>query len=587
MRLQFFRVVDVGLILLALAACGGGGGEHKAPPTATSITIVSGNNQTAVAGSALPTALGVSVKDSSGRAVAGTSVSWSVAAGGGSVTPATSMTDSGGLATTNWTLGGAPGANRVAATVAGITPVTFDAMALAGATARVTVTSPVEKIYEGDTVQLAATATDAAGNVLPGKSATWSSGNPTSFPVSGGGVLQTWGYGPVTVTASIDGIAGNLPLTIVPIEVRVTVGAKEVVMDGTTQRCEELDVADGPPRFVRAEDGSLLMFSGNAPRYYVSRGTGFGSFTRDCSRPALASADRRTADSYENWEWVWSVYREGSSWHVLVHNEFHDAVAPTCQPGNPAPGNPCWYNSVTYAVSTDGALSFSKPGAPAHLWEPPPPNTPPPYGQFAEGYFSPSNIVRASDGYYYAFMMSIPNKFWNTMQGLCVFRTRTLGDPTTWRAWDGDGFNLRMASPYVTGQAVPICTSLGGFVIPSHLVYNTYLERYMAVASGPGPLDVNGRATCGFFYALSADLIHWSEHRLLVEASLGWCAADPSQPGVLEPVIVAYPSIVDHADTTVNFENAGRTPYFYYVRINGDNLDRDVVRVPLTLTRTN
>jgi hypothetical protein len=374
----------------------------------------------------------------------------------------------------------------------------------------------------------------------------------------------------------------------------VTVGAKEVVMDGTTQRCEELDVADGPPRFVRAEDGSLVMFSGNAPRYYVSRGTGFGSLTRDCSRPALASADRRTADSYENWEWVWSVYREGSSWHVLVHNEFHDAVAATCQPGNPAPGNPCWYNSVTYAVSTDGARSFSKPGAPAHVvapapivWEPPPPNTPPPYDQFAEGYFSPSNIVRASDGYYYAFMMSIPTKFWNTMQGLCVFRTRTLGDPTTWRAWDGSGFNLRMASPYVTGSATPVCTSLGGLMIHSHLVYDTYLERYMAVAPSPGPLYVNGRPTCGFFYALSADLIHWSTHHLLVEASLPWCAANPSQPGVLEPVIVMYPSIVDHADTSVNFENAGRTPYLYYMRINGDNLDRDVMRVPLTLTRTN
>jgi hypothetical protein len=109
----------------------------------------------------------------------------------------------------------------------------------------------------------------------------------------------------------------------------------------------------------------------------------------------------------------------------------------------------------------------------------------------------------------------------------------------------------------------------------------------MAVASSPGPLNVNGRPTCGFFYALSADLIHWTTHRLLVEASLSWCAADPAQPGVLEPVIVAHPSIVDHADTTVNFENAGRTPYFYYVRVNGNNLDRDVVRVPLTLTREN
>lgn len=48
-----------------------------------------------------------------------------------------------------------------------------------------------------------------------------------------------------------------------------------------------------------------------------------------------------------------------------------------------------------------------------------------------------------------------------------------------------------------------------------------------------------------------------------------------------------YPSIVDHAGKSVNFENAGRKPYLYYMRINGDKFDRDVVRVPLTLTRTN
>ncbi len=696
MMSQFPRILVIGVASLVMAACGGGGGGgHKQPPVPTSITIVSGNSQTGVAGSALPSALGVSVKDSSGRAVLGASVSWAVVAGGGSVTPATSTTDSAGLAMTNWTLGvalganrltatsgtlpavafdatgvagpaatvsivsgngqsgsigtelpaaltvrvtdsgtrpvsgvtvswavtagggrvtpttgttdssgtasarwtlgTAPGANRATATVAGTSVVVFEATATATAavTASVAVTSPTLSPYEGETVQLTAIAKDAYGNVLSGKTATWSSSKPQLAPVSPTGLLQTWGTGPVDITASVDGVKGSVTLTLTPILVTVSLGAKEVVMDGTTERCEDLDVADGPARFVRAEDGSLVLFSGNAPRYYVSRGAGFGKFARDCGRSALVSADLRTADTYENWEWVWSVYREGSSWHALVHNEFHDAVAATCQPGNPAPGNPCWYNSATYAVSTDGGRTFTKPLAPAHVVAPAPnvwvpPVSTPPIGQYVvEGYFSPSNIVRASDGYYYSFMMAIPTQQWNAMHGLCIFRTNTLGDPTSWRAWDGAGFNLRMASPYVTGQAAPICASLGGFVIPSHLVYNTYLERYMAVAPGPGPLDVNGRATCGFFYALSADLIHWSEHRLLVEASLGWCAADPSQPGVLEPVIVAYPSIVDHADTTVNFENAGRTPYFYYVRINGDNLDRDVVRVPLTLTRTN
>ena len=59
--------------------------------------------------------------------------------------------------------------------------------------ASVTVASPVGTIYEGDTVQLAVTAKDAAGNTLPGKTATWVSERPRSSPVSASGVLQTWG----------------------------------------------------------------------------------------------------------------------------------------------------------------------------------------------------------------------------------------------------------------------------------------------------------------------------------------------------------------------------------------------------------
>jgi hypothetical protein len=364
------------------------------------------------------------------------------------------------------------------------------------------------------------------------------------------------------------------------------------VFDWTTDRCEDYDVPDGPARFVRAGDGSLVLFDGNAPRYYASRGSGFGSMQRDCTAPVLVSALRDTPESYENVEWIWSVYREGSSWHALVHNEFHDAAAPTCQPGNPWPGNPCWYNSITYAVSTDGAKSFSKPGAPAHTvapapnaWVPPAPGVVPVGNGFVEGYFEPSNMVRGQDGDYYAFLKAIPTKDWAAAQGLCVFRTNAPGDPSTWRAWDGSGFNLRMTSPYVTGSAAPVCAFLDTVLVAGHLVYDTYLERYILVAAAQGPTDIDGRSVCGILYALSADLIHWSQRRLLVEASLPWCPANPAQPGVLEPVTVLYPSLVDHADTTVNFERAGQTPYLYYTRFNDGGLDRDLVRVPLTLTR--
>ncbi len=113
------------------------------------------------------------------------------------------------------------------------------------------------------------------------------------------------------------------------VPVSVTLGAKEVVFDWTTDRCEDLDVPDGPADLVRAENGEVVLFANNAPRYRVSRGADFDTLEQVCDPPALVSADLRTPESYENWEWPWSFYREGATWHTLIHNEFHDAVAPT------------------------------------------------------------------------------------------------------------------------------------------------------------------------------------------------------------------------------------------------------------------
>lgn len=142
---------------------------------------------------------------------------------------------------------------------------------------------------------------------------------PSSRPIRAVAYRSGW------TTSSVSG--GGY--TITEPNVSVTVGAREVVFDWTTDRCEDLDVPDGPAQFVRAGDGNLVLFSGNAPRYYVSRGSDFNSLNRVCSQPALVSADKRTPESYENWEWLWAVYREGDSVHALIHNEYHDATSPT------------------------------------------------------------------------------------------------------------------------------------------------------------------------------------------------------------------------------------------------------------------
>jgi hypothetical protein len=91
-----------------------------------------------------------------------------------------------------------------------------------------------------------------------------------------------------------------------------------------------------------------------------------------------------------------------------------------------------------------------------------------------------------------------------------------------------------------------------------------------------------GEQVCGFTFSTSVDLIHWSEVQILTPARIG-CDTDDTTPGQLEPVRVQYPSIIDHEDSSTNFERPGRTPYLYYTRHHG-GLHRDLVRVPLTFT---
>ena len=290
------------------------------------------------------------------------------------------------------------------------------------------------------------------------------------------------------------------------------------------------------------------------------------------------------------------MYREGSRWHAFISNEFHDTVSSTCLVGDPSPRNPCWYNSATHGVSTDGARTFTKPLAPAHViapppyaWVPPTPSTPTSPispGKYFEGYQPPLNVFRALDGYYYASLWTTPSKEEPSNMWPCAIRTDNLDDPASWRAWDGSEFNLRLTSPYVTGTPGPLCGRLWS---PLGDYYNTYFQRYIRVYSSREWLE--DKWVCGVFLRLSANLFVWSPPQLIAQILDDRCAFDPQKPGLLESGRVMYVTLIDHSDPTVNFERPGKTPYVYYVRFNRSDIsdplywfDRDVVRVPLTFT---
>ncbi|MBA3318535.1 MAG: Ig-like domain repeat protein, partial [Gemmatimonadales bacterium] len=97
------------------------------------IRLVSGNGQTAQAGTRLAAELVVQVLDANDNPVGSVPVSWSIVSGGGSVSPVSVPTGANGQASTAWTLGSTIGSQGATASVAGAGSVQFEATATAGA----------------------------------------------------------------------------------------------------------------------------------------------------------------------------------------------------------------------------------------------------------------------------------------------------------------------------------------------------------------------------------------------------------------------------------------------------------------------
>ncbi len=386
------------------------------------------------------------------------------------------------------------------------------------------------------------------------------------------------------------------------IPLKVTLGTEEVAYDWTTDKCEDLDLPDVYAHAIRNYKNEIILVSGNAPKNYFMFGPNFKSLKRNC-KPFLISGDKWDLTAYDHQEWITSVYTEdGKTIHALVHNEYHDPHSPTCKPGNTQPSNPCWYNFISSAFSTDGGYTFTQLSSPDHLvafpphkWDPDVMTTigksgpPGPYG-----YMEPSNIIKGKDGYYYNMFFAILSPTNKAQTGVCIMRTNNIADPSSWKLWNGFDFAIPLTNPYATQITNPdqhLCSPVSHWTIPNlrgSLTYNTYLDKYMLV--GVGAYHENNQLICGFWFSLSDDLLNWGKPKLLKEAALGWppCEEIPGskQKGIYQE---AYPSIIDHTSTDRSFTTTGQQFYIYFMRNNalkqGNYLDRDLIRIPVTIEK--
>jgi hypothetical protein len=302
---------------------------------------------------------------------------------------------------------------------------------------------------------------------------------------------------------------------------------------------------------------------------------------RDCRRLMVSDYDGDPA-RFDDREWLTAPYTtDGHTVHALVHNEYqgyNHAGRCTSEPLD------CWYNAITLARSTDGGRTFTHAPPPRHLVATVPYRYEPDRSPY--GLFQPSNITyRPGDGHYYALIQAEP--FRAQRAGTCVMRTPRLDRPDAWRAWDGSAFSVRFVNPYEeSGVDGHVCAPVSFPEIQKmtgSLTYNTYLGRYVLVSPAGKQLPGRRGVTWGIYYSTSDDLIQWAPRRLIREAVLtsSFRCGDPNPIG--------YPSLLDPASPSRNFETTGRRPWLYFTRFHykecRNELDRDLVRVRVRFSR--
>jgi hypothetical protein len=193
---------------------------------ARGLIIVSGNGQSAPAGSTLPAPVVVRLLDEGGNPIGGGSVSWVIGQGGGQVDPGAGTTGPDGTASASWTLGPGLGPNTLTAVAAGVGTVQFSATATPAAAVQLLLNGGNDQTAPPQSrlpTPISVKAVDANGNGVAGVSVAWA-------VTAGGGSLSasstatradgttdvTWtlgaSSGAQTVTATSGGLQGS-PVT--------------------------------------------------------------------------------------------------------------------------------------------------------------------------------------------------------------------------------------------------------------------------------------------------------------------------------------------------------------------------------------
>jgi len=289
----------------------------------------------------------------------------------------------------------------------------------------------------------------------------------------------------------------------------------------------------------------------------------------------LTSHENADPSTYSGVAFVTAVWTDdGKTVTALIHNEYHADHFPSACIFKES--MKCWYTTIVSAKSIDGGQSFAETSPPAVIASAPFPQ------DFQQGrhrgFFNPSNII-LHQGYYY--MASNTTGGMNQKPGLCLFRTATVNDPSSWRGYDGVGYTSVALDPYRadTNPYVP-CQPVTGPGTVGSISWNAAYGLFLIVYQLVDKIRPDGVTA----YSWSKDLIDWTMPQVL------FAAPNMSSKNCSDSFRYGYPSVVDPLAPGRNFDTVGDHPVLFLTRFHvGSNCglppNRDLIRFQLDITQ--
>ena len=200
----------------------------------------------------------------------------------------------------------------------------------------------------------------------------------------------------------------------------------------------DADIADAPLRLWRDGAGGLRALASVdlGSRGFAAPGPAgrLAGLVHTCAVYANSTRDETFAD-YASHEWIhstWRDERDAASLVALTHMEFH-CDTPACPYwGTPLADADSWLTAVTLMASSDGGASWAHARPPpAHIVAVSPYQWNASLGaaRVTFGFRSPSNIIKARDGFFYATVTA----GWGVsllgqQAGACMMRTRDVAE---------------------------------------------------------------------------------------------------------------------------------------------------------------